>query len=116
MKNLRLNARHNPISLLAMPANAQILLGDGVSALKEELARFNIKRAWLFGSRASGNSTAESDWDFLVEFPHPPDFESFMGLKTGLEQRLGGHVDLLSLSACKPRFLKTIEKNLIDVT
>ncbi len=96
--------------------DAQTLLGDRVSALREEWSRFQIKRAWLFGSRAVGNATVGSDWDFLIEFSKPPDFEAFMGLKTGLEQCLGGRVDLLSVSACKPRFLEAIGRDLIDVT
>jgi predicted nucleotidyltransferase len=99
-----------------MVANAQTLLGDKVSVLRQEWSRFRIKRAWLFGSRAAGNARAESDWDFLIEFSKPPDFEVFMGLKTGLEQRLGGRVDLLSLSACKPRLLERIGRDLVDVT
>ena len=40
----------------------------------------------------------------------------FMGLKAGLEESLNSRVDLLSRSACRPRFLKAIENDLIDVT
>jgi predicted nucleotidyltransferase len=39
-----------------------------------------------------------------------------MGLKSQLEQGLKARVDLLSRSACTPRFLKAIESDLIDVT
>jgi predicted nucleotidyltransferase len=85
-------------------------------ALRKHWLRFQVKRAWLFGSRAAGEGTATSDWDFLVEFSQPPSFDSFMGLKLGLERDLNAPVDLLSRSACQPRFLRAIEHELIDVT
>jgi predicted nucleotidyltransferase len=84
--------------------------------LREVWSRFNVTRAWLFGSRALANITPGSDWDFLVEFSQPPTFDTFMGLKSSLEQRLQGSVDLLSRPACTPRFLKAVESQLIDVT
>ena len=99
-----------------MPPNPQQVLGIGAPDLKEQWARFGVSRAWLFGSRVSGNATNGSDWDFVVEFSTPPDFQAFMGLKEELECRLGGRVDLLSLSACKPRFLERIKEQMIDVS
>ncbi len=84
--------------------------------LGEEWRRFQVKRAWLFGSRAISGEKAGSDWDFLVEFSQPPTFDTFMGLKLTLEDRLHGHVDLLSRSACTPRFFEAIRDELIDVT
>jgi predicted nucleotidyltransferase len=99
-----------------MESRAQILLGDIASVLKEEWSRFHVKRAWLFGSHAVGKTTSESDWDFLVEFSEPPGFDTFMGLKSGLEEKLNGHVDLLSRTACPSRFLELIKNDLIDVT
>ena len=84
--------------------------------LRQQWSRFQVSRAWLFGSRAGGESGASTDWDFLVEFSEPPSFDMFMGLKAGLEESLNSRVDLLSRSACRPRFLKAIENDLIDVT
>src|SRR5438105_3829359 len=76
-------------------------------------SRFQVRRAWLFGSRVAGEGTATSDWDFLVEFSQPPSFDVFMGLKSGLEEELNAQVDLLSRTACQPRFLEAIEEDLI---
>ncbi|PZR72023.1 MAG: DNA polymerase subunit beta [Chthoniobacterales bacterium] len=87
-----------------------------VPGLESEWARFDVRRAWLFGSRAASSEASESDWDFLIEFSHPPSFDTFMSLKFSLEKRLNGLVDILSRSACTPRFLKAIESGLIDVT
>lgn len=83
--------------------------------LRKQWSRFQVKRAWLFGSRAAGEANA-SDWDFLVEFSQPPSFDAFMGLKSGLEEGLNARVDLLSRTACQPRFLEAIGGDLIDVT
>lgn len=91
-------------------------LGEELKQLGQEWPRFKVKRAWLFGSRATRQTTSRSDWDFLVEFSQPPTFDTFMGLKATLENRLKGHVDLLSRSACTPRFLEAIRDGLIDVT
>jgi predicted nucleotidyltransferase len=99
-----------------MKLHANSLLGEIAPALKKQWSRFHVKRAWLFGSRANGSGTNGSDWDFLVEFSEPPGFDTFMGLKSELEERLNGHVDLLSRTACSPRFLKVIQSDLIDVT
>lgn len=57
-----------------------------------------------------------SDWDFVVEFGQPPGFDTYMGLKSALEERLNARVDLLSRSACSPRLWQVIESDLIDVT
>jgi predicted nucleotidyltransferase len=99
-----------------MDARAQNLLGEIAPILKKAWARFQVKRAWLFGSRATVGGARQSDWDFLVEFREPPGFDAFMGLKLRLEEGLHGQVDLLSRTACHPRFLSAIEDDLIDVT
>ena len=95
------------------------------TAIKKEFAeanlrplwqQFHVRRAWVFGSRAKSSARPDSDWDFLVEFTSNPDFTTFMGLKCSLEDALREPVDLLSLSACKPSFVRRIEKDLVDVT
>ena len=86
------------------------------SVLRKQWPRFRVKQAWIFGSRAEGEGQADSDWDFLVQFSQPPSFDAFMGLKSALEEGLKARVDLLSRTACPPRFLKAIEDSLIDVT
>ena len=99
-----------------MNAPTPVPLEDILPLLRNEWSRFQVKRAWLFGSRAVERGNNQSDWDFLVEFAEPPGFDAFMGLKSGLESRLNGRVDLLSRTACLPRFLKAIENDLVDVT
>lgn len=84
--------------------------------LREEWKRYGVERAWLFGSRSREEAELKSDWDFLVEFATPATFDTFMGLKLSLEDKLGGKVDILSQKACKPRFIEAIRDDLLDVT
>lgn len=96
--------------------NARALPPELAAGLRDEWSRFGVERAWLFGSRTKKTTADGSDWDFLVQFHTPPGFDTFMGLRASLQKRLNGHVDLLSRSACPPRFLDAILADLIDVT
>ena len=79
------------------------------------IQKHGVASLWIFGSHGRGDSQADSDIDLLVEFSSPPGFDNFMGLKLELEDRLGARVDLLSRSACNPRFLKAIQPDLLHV-
>ena len=79
------------------------------------IQKHGVAGLWIFGSHARGDSRPDSDIDLLVEFVSPPGFDNFMGLKLDLEDRLGTKVDLLSRSACKPRFLEAIHPDLLHV-
>jgi len=93
---------------------------DEIQAHREELRalcrRFRVRRLDLFGSAARGDFDPEhSDFDFIVEFdrsaPQNP-FDSYFGLKEGLEALLGRKVDLVELSAVRNPYLKaSIEQN-----
>jgi len=81
---------------------------DQIALHQEELrvlcSRFRVRRLDLFGSAARGDFDPEhSDFDFIVEFdqsaPQHP-FDSYLGLKEGLETLLGRKVDLVKLSGC----------------
>ena len=79
------------------------------------MQKHGVASLCIFGSHARGDSRPGSDIDLLVEFASPPGFDNFMGLKFELEDRLGTKVDLLSRSACKPRFLDAIQPDLLHV-
>lgn len=63
--------------------------------------RHAVARMELFGSRASDQAHAGSDYDFLVEFMPQANagLLEMGGLKEDLEQELGHSVDLLSRAA-----------------
>jgi len=79
------------------------------------IQKHGVTSLWIFGSQARGDFRPDSDLDLLVDFASPPGFDNFMGLKIELEDRLGTKVDLLSRSACGPRFLKAIQPELLHV-
>jgi hypothetical protein len=69
----------------------------------------------LFGSTARDEAGQESDLDLLVDFEVGPTFDSFMGLKFYLEDRLGKRVDLVTPNALKPRMRPIVEREAVDV-
>lgn len=81
----------------AMASSNSSVFDPIVPLLRQQWKRFGVRKAWVFGSRASLSTTPESDWDFLVDFALPPGFDNFMGLKNELEACLGARVDLCSL-------------------
>jgi predicted nucleotidyltransferase len=97
-----------------MNAEAMNLARD-LKSLWPVIQKYGVASLWIFGSHARGDSRPDSDIDLLVEFVSPPGFDNFMGLKFDLEDRLGTKIDLLSRSACKPRFLAAIQPELLHV-
>jgi predicted nucleotidyltransferase len=83
--------------------------------LPELRSEFRVRRLALFGSTARDEARDDSDLDVLVEFEGGPTFDSFMGLKLLLEDRLGRRVDLVTPAALKPRLRPVVEREAIDV-
>ncbi len=69
--------------------------------------RFHVSSIGYFGSYATGQQTADSDLDLLVEFSQPVGWE-FFTLERFLEQSLGLRVDLVTRSALKDRIKNSI--------
>jgi hypothetical protein len=92
---------------------------EAISALRSylpDLRRdFGVRRIALFGSTARDEAGQESDLDLLVDFAVGPTFDSFMGLKFYLEDRLGKRVDLVTSDALKPRMRPVVEREAVDV-
>jgi len=91
-----------------------------IAALEAEIAdlcrRYHVRRLELFGSAAAGGfDPGRSDVDFLVEFDpgHRRDaFDSYFGLKEGLEALLGRPVDLVVDKAVRNPYVRaSIERS-----
>lgn len=54
-----------PVQLRHLASNELIALGDFITRLKEQFGQ-SVLHVWLFGSKARGDSDAESDIDVLV--------------------------------------------------
>ena len=63
-----------------------------------------VLRAWLFGSYARGEATADSDVDILVEFDHssPIGLFAYARMWRELKESLGRDVDLVEEGTLKP--------------
>jgi len=56
---------------------------------------YGLRKVSLFGSRANGNATKDSDFDFLVEFPEGASIFELAGVQVRLEELIGGKVDVI---------------------
>ncbi|MDF1543276.1 MAG: nucleotidyltransferase family protein [Anaerosomatales bacterium] len=76
--------------------------------------RFGARRLAVFGSAARGHLTPDSDIDVLVDFTRPS-FDDYMDLKFALEDLTGRSVDLVMVTALKPRLRDRILSEARDV-
>lgn len=96
-----------------MYSKEQIL--EVLKANKAELERkYPIAELGLFGSYARGDANEQSDIDILVDFNGNIGI-GFIALAHELEDMLQQKVDLVSRKGIKPRYLSSVEKNLIHV-
>jgi len=68
----------------------------------EALRKHGVRRASLFGSVVTGEATANSDIDILVEFEGRKSLLDLVGLKMELEDLLGKKVDVLTYESLHP--------------
>ena len=76
---------------------------------REKIKQYGVKRLGLFGSVARNAGSAKSDLDFLVEFDKKS-FDSYMDLRTYLEELFSARVDLVLSNTLKPRLRESILK------
>lgn len=87
-----------------------------LAAHRQEVADlFGVQSLALFGSVARNEAGSGSDVDVLAEFPSPPTFDQYMGLKLYLEDLLGANVDLVTPKALKDRVRPYVEAEAVRV-
>jgi len=66
--------------------------------------RYHVQELSLFGSRVRGESSNDSDYDFLVEFSPNADISlfEFSRIQLDLEEVVQANVDLVSKKGLKP--------------
>ena len=64
--------------------------------IAEIAPKYNLKKVTLFGSRANGTATENSDVDLLVEFPKGSSLFDLIGLKLKLEEIWKLEVDVIA--------------------
>jgi predicted nucleotidyltransferase len=72
------------------------------NTLIEILRKHEVKRASLFGSAVTGETTGDSDIDLLVEFQGNKNLLDLVRLKIEFEEVLGKKVDILTYKSLHP--------------
>ena len=73
-----------------------------LTAHREELAAFGLRRLAVFGSVARDEARPDSDVDVLVEFEGKATFDRYAGLYDRLEDLLRRPVDLATPDMIRP--------------
>ena len=69
----------------------------------------------IFGSFVRGEEKDTSDLDILVELERPVGLIKFVGLQNYLSDELGEKVDLVTISALKPRIKENILSEVVYI-
>ena len=102
------------IEVLIMVAKASTL-EDIRKQSHDILESFNISRASVFGSFASGNVKSRSDVDIIIDTGDTQLGFAFLELKKQLEKKFGRKVDLLTQEAVRVSGLEDKVKNELKV-
>ena len=73
-----------------------LTIEDIKKTVAEIAPKYNLKKVTLFGSRANGTATENSDVDLLVEFPKGSSLFDLIRLKFKFEEIWNLEVDVIS--------------------
>lgn len=82
---------------------------ENLAIIRNLLVGKLVKRAYLFGSRARGDATPESDWDILVDLKEKVSLFDLVNLQLELEDAVGQKVDVISSGGVRPRIWPYID-------
>ncbi len=94
-----------------MQLTAEHVLAE-LTAHREQLRSFGVRKIGLFGSVARGEGDPDSDLDFLVELERHT-FNDYFGLLAYLEDLFEHPIDLIETEAVKPRLKPYIDAEVI---
>jgi predicted nucleotidyltransferase len=83
------------------------------SKVSDTARQYGVKRAYLFGSHARGEASAESDIDICIEKGKIRTLFELSGFCADLEERLGSKVDIVTTASIKGDFREQIEKDMV---
>lgn len=86
-----------------------------LTAHRDELAAFGLRRLALFGSVARDEAGPNSDVDVLVEFDGEPTFKQYARLWDRLETLFPCSVDLVTETSLRPLLKKSLEEDVYNV-
>ncbi len=82
------------------------------SKLVPILKSYGATKVGIFGSYATGNATADSDLDLLVDFSEQKSLLSLVKIKRELSEALGIEVDLLTEAAVSRHLIDRIKSEM----
>ena len=74
---------------------------------------YGVQKVMLFGSRAKGSQTEQSDYDFLITKGNISSLLTFISFVNSLEEALGTHVDVVTDSSSDREFIEMINKEAV---
>ena len=74
---------------------------------------YGVQKVMLFGSRAKGSQTEQSDYDFLITKGNISSLLTFITFVNSLEEALGTHVDVVTDSSSDREFIEMINKEAV---
>lgn len=83
--------------------------------IRKELGKYpQVSQAWIFGSFARGEESAESDIDIMINVPHRENFSMFdvFQIQENLQNTLNRKCDVVLSGALKPFAWETAKKEL----
>ncbi len=79
------------------------------------LREYDVKKASVFGSFATGEDSSESDIDVLIELGKNRGLFTMAKLQRELENKLGRKIDLLTYNSVHPQLQDRIYKEMIQI-
>ena len=97
-----------------MKANRKSDIFNFLTANREAISSYGVRKIGLFGSFVRNSQTAASDIDILIEFKQEEEtYRNFINLAYFLEDNLERKVDLLTTDSLSPyigpRILREVE-------
>jgi uncharacterized protein len=77
--------------------------------------RHGARTVRLFGSRARGEATADSDVDLLLDMPPERSLLDLIAIEEEIEELLGLHVDLATTRSLSPYIREAVEREAIEL-
>jgi len=85
---------------------------EELSEIVAPIARkYKVGRIYLFGSRARGDNSEDSDFDFCIDSKNMEGLMKMCGFLCDLEDALGGSVDIVSEGYISDGFAKEVRRD-----
>ncbi|MDO8650520.1 MAG: nucleotidyltransferase domain-containing protein [Candidatus Berkelbacteria bacterium] len=85
-----------------------------IQTIRSAVSTRPVRYAAVFGSRARGDNTNNSDFDLLIDYlpGYKYSLLDIADIKLSLEEKLGRSVDVVTLPSARKKLLSLIDKDL----